>query len=134
MTVKIRSTFKRAVLMLIAAGMIAGLFYPAMCDGSYDAVHGLGGYKNMLSIPGLPAMPDFIADTSAQVDLTRFLNERNRSGRQLLAGSDSTVRAELKSRDIFSVYLCKFLLCVLFGASVFSFKHIFYIHLKDGNK
>ena len=133
-TAKIRSTFKRTILIIIAAGMIAGLCCPAVSDGSYDAVHGLGGYKNVMSVPSLPAVSDFIADNSAQVDLTRFLNEKNRSGRQVISGPDNTGRADFRSSDILSFDLCIFLLCVLFGTSVFSFKHIFYIHLKDGNK
>ena len=134
MTVKIRSAYTRIILLFIAATMIVGLIYPVVNAGSYDAVHGLGGYQNEMSTPALPAMSDFIADSSAQVDLTRFMNERNRSGRQFLAGPDYTGRAVLKSCDIFSVNLCIFLLCVLFGTSIFSFKHIFFIHLKDGNK
>ena len=134
MAVKIRSTFNRIILVFIAAGMIAGLIYPAVNDGSYDVVHGLGGYQNMMSTPNLPAVSDFIADSSAQVDLTRFLTERDRSGRQFLAGPDHTGRADLNSCDFLSINLCIFLLCVLFGTSIFSFKHIFYIHLKDGNK
>ena len=134
MTVKIRSAVKRIILILIAAVMIAGLIYPVVCTGSYNAAHGLGGYRNEMSVPDLPAMPDFIAENPAQVDLTRFLTERNRSARQIIAGSDYTGRAIFNNGDILSVNLCIFLLCVLFGTSVFSFKHIFYIHLKDGNK
>ena len=134
MTAKIRSAFNRIILVLIAAGMIAGLVYPAVSSDTYDAARGLGGYQNIMSIPGLPAMSEFIADSSAQVDLTRFLTGRDRSGRQSLAGPEYIGRADLKSFDIFSIDLCIFLLCVLFGTSVFSFKHIFYIHLKDGNK
>lgn len=134
MTANIRSTFKRTILIIIAAGMIAGLFCPAVSDGSYDAVHGLGGYKNVMGVPSLPAVSDFIADNSAQADLTRFLNEKSRSGRQVLAGPDNIGRADFRNCDILSLNLCIFLLCVLFDTSVFSFKHIFYIHLKDGNK
>lgn len=134
MIVKIRSTIKRIILTLIAAGMIAGLIYPVLCDGSLDAVHGLGDYQNVMSVPDLPARSDFNADTSAGVDLTRFLSERSRSIRQALTGPDSIGRADVKNCDILSLNLCIFLLCVLFGTSIFSFKHIFYIHLKDGNK
>ena len=134
MTARIRSELKRIILILIAAGMVAGLVYPATNTEAFDAVHGLGGYQNMMSTPDLPAMPDFIADSSAQVDFTRFLNEKGGSERQYLASTDSIWRADLKSRDILSLTLCTFLLCVLFGTSVFSFKHILYIHLKDGNK
>ena len=134
MIVKIRSTFKRTILTLIAAGMIAGLVYPAVCDGSYESVHGLGNYHNVMSVPDRTFQPDFIADGSVQVDLTRFLSERNSPTRQVVGGPNAIGRADFKSNDILSVNLCLFLLCVLFGASIFSFKHIFYIHLKDGNK
>lgn len=133
-TVKIRSAFKQTILMLIAAGMIAGLVYSASCAGSYDFGRRSGGYENMMSVPGLPAASDIIADGSAQADLTRFLTGRDRSGRQIMADPDLTGRADFRSRDILSADLCLFLLCVLFGTSIFSFKHIFYIHLKDGNK
>ena len=134
MTAKIRSTFTRIILLFIAAAMIAGLVYPVVSAESYDAVHGLGGYRNEMSAPCLPATSDLIADSSAQVDITRFLTERDRSGRQFLDGPSYIGRTDCKNSDILSVNLCIFLLCVLFGTSIFSFKHIFFIHLKDGNK
>ena len=134
MAVRIRSALNRTILILIAACMIAGLIYPAVSDRFCDSVHSLGGYKNEMSVPGLPVRSDFIADSSAQADLTRFLTERNRSVRQFLSGPDNSGRAVVRSCNILSVSLCLFLLCALLGASIFSFKHIFYIHLKDGNK
>ena len=134
MTEKIRSTFNRIILILAATGMIAGLIYSAAWDGSYNAVSESGGYQNEMSTPALPAMSDFIADSSAQVDFTRFVTGGDESGSRLLSGPDYTGRSDLNDCDIISVNLCIFLLCVLFGTSIFSFKHIFYIHLKDGNK
>lgn len=131
MTVKIRSTFNRIILFLIAAGMIQGLVYSAVCDESYDTVRGVSEYQNEMSAPALPAMSDLIADSSANVDLTRFLTERDKSGKQLLASLDNNCQADYKNCSILSFNVCIFLLYVLLGTS---FKHIFFIHLKDGNK
>ena len=134
MIARIRSTFNRIILILVAAGMIAGIIYPAAWDGSYGSISKSGGYQNELRAHSLPAMTDFIADSSVQVNFTRFLTGGDSAGRQLLSGPDYTGRSDFKGCDITFVNLCIFLLYVLFGTSIFSFKHIFYIHLKDGNK
>lgn len=131
MTVKIRSALYRIILLLMAAGMIVGLINTAVCDESYDSVRGFSEYHNEMRAPALPAMSDLIADTSTNVNLTRFLTERGRSGRQLLASLDNTVLTDFKNCAVLSINLCIIFLFVLFGTS---FKHIFYIHLKDGNK
>ena len=128
---KILSALNRIILLLIAAGMILGLIYSAVCDESYDTVRGFSEYQNEMSVPALPDMSDLIADSSANVDLTRFLTERGRAGKQLPASPDNTSWADLTNCGILFINLCIFLLCVLF---VTSFKHIFFIHLKDGNK
>lgn len=128
---KIRSALNRIILFLIAAGMILGLIYSVVCDESYDAIRGGCEYQNEMSAPALPAMSDLIADSSANADLTRFLTEEGRSGKQLLASPEITSWADFTNCGILSVNLCIFLLCVLFCTS---FKHIFFIHLKDGNK
>ena len=128
---KIRSALNRIILFLIAAGMILGLIYSVVCNESYDTIRGGCEYQNEMSAPALPAMSDIIADSSTDVDLTRFLTERDRSGKQLLASPDNTSWADFTNCGSLSVILCIFLLCVLFCTS---FKHIFFIHLKDGNK
>lgn len=131
MTVKIRSVLNRIVLFFIAAGMVMGLVYSVACDESYETVCGSGGYQNEMSAPALTVRDDLFADSSANADSTRFLTERDRTGRQLLAGPDNTGLVDFKTSGIFFVDLYIFLLYVLPGTS---FKHIFYIHLKDGNK
>lgn len=131
MAEKIRSALNRIILFIIAAGMILGLIYSVVCDESYDTIRGVCEYQNEMSAPALPAMSDLIADSSTNVDLTRFLTERDRSGKQLLASPDNTSRADSTNCSILAVNLCIFLLCVLLSTS---FRHIFYIHLKDGNK
>ncbi|MBE6018582.1 MAG: hypothetical protein E7233_13430 [Lachnospiraceae bacterium] len=128
---KIRSALNRIILILVAAGMILGLIHSAVCDESYDAARGFSEYQNEMSAPALPAMSDLIADNSSNADLTRFLTERDRSGKQILASPDNSSRADFTNCGILSVNLCILLLCVLFCTS---FKHIFFIHLKDGNK
>ena len=131
MTVRNRSALNRITLLFIAAVLILGLINPAKCDKSYDFVRGFSEYRNEMSAPALPAMNDLIADTSVNVYLTRFLTEGGRPGRQLLAGPYNTGQADFKNCGILSVNLSILLLCVLQSTS---FKHIFYIHLKDGNK
>lgn len=131
MTIKIRSASTRIILLLIVAGMILGLFYSAVCDGSYDAVSGSSSYRNEISAPLFYDTADFIADNSANADQTSFLTERSKPVRPLLAGFVNTALTEFKSCGILSADACIFLLCVLLSAS---FRHIFYIHLKDGDK
>ena len=128
---KIRSAVNRIILLFIAAGMILGLVYSAACDESYDAVRGISDYQNEMSAPALPVMPDLIADNPANADLTQFLTERGESGRLLIVSPDSTGWTVFRICGNLSVNLCLFILCVLLCTS---FKHIFFIHLKDGNK
>ena len=131
MTVKIRSALKRTVVVLIAAGMILGLINVAACDETYDTVCRVCDYQNEMSAPVMPVMADLIAETSANVDLTRFLTERGSSERKLFSSSDNYSQTVIEISGILSLNLCTFLVCVLL---VTSFKQIFYIHLKDGNK
>ena len=134
MTARIRSGFKRKILIILIAVMITGIISPAPFSLSNNAVRGLVGHQNVLNSPDLAFMSDFIADSSAKVDLTRFLTERNTPGRQIFTSSNYIGRADFKDCNILSLNTFIFLLFVLFGTSIFSFKHIFYIHLKDGNK
>ena len=131
MTVTIRSTLNRIILLFIAAGLILGLVHSAVCKESYDPVSELSEYRNEMAAPALPGMSDLVADSSASADMTRFLAEKGEAGRHLINDFDNTGWTGFKNCGIFSFNLCVFLLCVLSGTS---FKHIFYIHLKDGNK
>ena len=132
MTVKIRSEINRIILLFIAAGMILGLFYSAVCDESYGVVHEAREYRNEMSAPALPIMPDLITHSSANAETSHFLTEKGRPGRLLLTSTDNTGRADSKDHGIFfSACINIFLLSALPGTSL---KHIFYIHLKDGNK
>ena len=131
MTAKIHNALNRIILLLIAAGVILWPVYSAACDESYDAVRGISEYQNELGTPSLPAVSDLIANSSSSPDLTRYMSERGRSGRQPADSLDDTVLTGFRSCDIHSVNLSIYLLCVLLCTS---FKHISYIHLKDGNK
>lgn len=131
MTAKINSALKQIILLLLVAGMILGLLYSAVSDESYDAVRGLGEYRNEISAPVLHGVSDIIADNSAGTDQTRFLTERSKPVRHFLASPDNTGRSDFKNFSILTVNIFLFLFCVLFSTP---FKHIFYIHLKDGNK
>ena len=131
MTAKIHNALNRIILLLIAAGVILWPVYSAACDESYDAVRGISEYRNELITPSLPDASDLIADSSASADLTRFMSDKGRSGRQLTESLGGTFRADFRSCDLVSVNLYIYLLLVLLCTS---FKHIFYIHLKDGNK
>ena len=92
---KLRSSSDRIILSLIAAGMILGLFYSVACDESYDAVRGLGEYRNEILAPALHDAADIIADKSADTHQSRFLTERDKTGRQLLAGPRAGCRPKL---------------------------------------
>lgn len=131
MTAIIRSALNRIILLLIVAGMILGLLYSAVCDESYDAVRRFSDYQNEISAPVLHDVPDLIAESSANANQIRFLSERSKAGRDLFSSLDYTGRTVFKNCGILSANIYIFLLSVLFSAS---FKHIFYIHLKDGNK
>ena len=131
MTVSIRSAVKQVIFLLIVAGLILGLIYSAASDESYDAVRRLSGYQNEISTPVLHDLPDLIADSSANADQSRFLTEKGKTGRQFFAGPDDTGLADFRNCGILCADICMILLCVLSGTS---FRHIFYIHLKDGNK
>lgn len=131
MTVKIRRAINQIILLLVAAGMISGLIYSAVFDESYDIVQGLSEYQNEMNSPSLPALSDIIADSSANADNSLLLTEGGRSGRPLIAGIDNTGRTDFTNFYILSFCIFISLSCVIFCTS---FKHIFYIHLKDGNK
>ena len=92
---KLRSSLERIIFLLIAAGMILGLYYSAACDESYDAVRGLGEYRNEISAPAVHDAADLIADRSADAHQSRFLTERDKTGRQLLAGPRAGCRSKL---------------------------------------
>lgn len=130
-TVKLRSSLNRIILSLIVAGMILGLVYSAVCDESYDALRGVCEYQNEINVPVLHDVADIIADRSADADHARLLTRGSNPVRHLLASLDNTGRSDFKTCGIISADLCIILFCVFFSTS---FRHIFYIHLKDGNK
>ena len=134
MTAKTRSPFMRIILIFVAAGMIAGLCYSAICNYGYDAVSGLISHQNVMSSPGLVTLPDYIADSTTPIDPSQYLTKEDRSGKQSLIDTIGSGYSGVLTRASLSIDSCIFLLYVLLCTSAFSFRYIDFIHLKDGTK
>lgn len=130
---QIRTGFRKTAILLILSGMIMGLFCPSASDSFYDNLIRLNNQTSKIDCVDSLVINDSI--TAGEADVHNQYRPIERSGNVRtdqfrLTDGDSFCT----SRAMVSIHFFIILLGAVLCSTVLSYRHILFIHLKDGHK
>ena len=124
---------RRIILLLVVAGMIAGLIGPAACDGFYNSFLKPGNCPIELSVPDNSTSIDCIVESTIQISLQRPEARRGGYDQVNLIRPSCSILSSL-GLNLLTGRFYMFVLLTMLIVGTLSYFHILFIHQKDGHK